>query len=163
MQPRIRRGHAQDAAELASLRWASRDESERAHEAFDTFAPRFVGWLQQALLSGDWHVAVACAGPRIVGCMFLRRVDTVPVPGIRERAWGYVTHAYVTPEWRNRGIGRAMLRQLIEDARALGLVELHTWPSQGAISLYTRAGFRSPEMQRASQPPDEPSYVLPLA
>ena len=162
MQPVIRRGNAQDAAGLARLRWESRDESERAREPFDTFAPRFVGWLEQALLSHDWRVAVACAGAPLVGCMFLRRMDTVPVPGIRERAWGYVTHAYVTPEWRNRGIGRAMLARLIEDARALGLVELHTWPSQGAISLYRRAGFLSPEAQRASVPPDEPSYVLPL-
>jgi ribosomal protein S18 acetylase RimI-like enzyme len=162
MQPVIRHGNAQDAAGLASLRWESRDEAERAREPFDTFAPRFMDWLRHALGSGDWHVAVACAGARIVGCMFLRRVDTVPVPGIRERAWGYVTHAYVTPQWRNRGMGRAMLGQLIEDAKALGLVELHTWPSQGAISLYRRAGFRSPEMQRASVPPDEPSYVLPL-
>lgn len=162
MQPAIRRGRAQDAAELATLRWESRDESERARESFDAFAPRFSGWLQAALRSGDWHVAVARAGAQVVGCMFLRRVDTVPVPGIPERAWGYVTHAYVTPEWRNRGIGRAMLGQLIADAKALGLVELHTWPSQGAISLYTRAGFRSPETQRASAPPEEPSYVLPL-
>jgi ribosomal protein S18 acetylase RimI-like enzyme len=162
MQPVIRPGAAHDAAELASLRWESRDESERAREPFDTFAPRFASWLQQAVRSRDWHIAVACAGARIVGCMFLRRVDTVPVPGIRERAWGYVTHAYVAPEWRNRGIGRAMLGQLIEVARALGLVELHTWPSQRAISLYRRAGFLSPESQRASVPPDEPSYVLPL-
>jgi hypothetical protein len=56
-----------------------------------------------------------------------------------------------------------MLELIIGQARQLQLHELHVWPSVAAVSLYTRAGFLSPEQLRATEPPDEPSYVLPLS
>lgn len=144
------------------LRWASRTDAERKLEAFDSFNARFLAWLRTSLESGQWNVAVAESGSELVGCMYLRRVDTVPVPGADSRAWGYVTHAFVAESQRNRGIGRALLGLLIENARSLGLVELQVWPSRGAISLYTRVGFLSPELQRSGTSADEPSYVLSL-
>ena len=55
-----------------------------------------------------------------------------------------------------------MLDLLITRARKLELLELHVWPSSLAVSLYTRAGFLSPEQLRALPDPDEPSFVLPL-
>lgn len=158
----LRSGTAGDAAQLATLRWESRSDDERAREPAAAFEARFTAWLVDALASSEWRVAVAADGTRLVGCMYLRRVDTVPVPGLERRAWGYVTHAYVIASRRNRGIGHGLLAHLIAEASAMELVELHVWPSQGAISLYTRAGFRSPEVQRAGDAPDEPSYVLPL-
>ncbi len=161
--PIVRRATAHDAARLAVLRWHSRSDDERRREALPDFERRFAGWIRDALTSGAWRIVVAHEEARIVGCMYLRRVDTVPVPGMLDRAWGYVTHAYVVESHRNRGTGRRLLGSLVDDAIAMGLVELHVWPSAGAISLYVRAGFRSPEAQRSGDEPDEPSYVLPLA
>lgn len=57
----------------------------------------------------------------------------------------------------------AMLDLLVREGRAAGLAELHVWPSRGAVSLYARAGFLSPEAQRALDPDEEPSHVLPIA
>lgn len=159
---RVRIAVAADAPELAALRFESRSEQERARESFAVFERRFIAWLRDSLATGTWRAAVALEGDRVVGCMYLRLVDTVPVPGVILRAWGYVTHAYVAPTSRNRGAGRAMLHFLIREGEALGLVELQVWPSQRAIPLYVRAGFRTPEQQRAGEDPDEPSYVLPL-
>lgn len=158
----IRRGTPDDATALAALRWQSRSDEERHLESLAAFEGRFVAWLRDALARGTWRVAVAQEEARLVGCMYLRRVDTVPVPGIADRCWGYVTHAFVAEPHRDRGIGRDLLDLVLREATAQGLQELHVWPSQGAISLYVRAGFRTPEAQRAAAPPDEPSYVLPL-
>lgn len=158
----VRNGSLEDAHGLGALRWQSRSRAEQSLEAFESFEGRFVRWLRDALASQEWHVAVALDSELLVGCMYLRRVDTVPVPGVDHRAWGYVTHAFVAAEFRNRGIGRAMLARLVSMAEALRLTELHVWPSQRAISLYARAGFLSPEKQRQGTPPDEPSYVLPI-
>lgn len=158
----IRWGSVVDATQLSRLRWESRDYGEKALEPYQSFETRFAAWLVRALQSGEWHVAVASAPESLTGCMYLREVDTVPVPGVDHRRWGYVTHAYVRPARRGRGIGRELLDQIIARASERGLHELHVWPSEAAVSLYTRAGFQSPEMQRQSVPSDEPSYVLPL-
>lgn len=152
-----------DAGDLARLRWSSRDTAERQREPLDDFVPRFGAWFVDALTSGAWHVAVAPApGAGVLGCMYLQSVAAVPLPGVALRRWGYLTHAFVDAAHRNRGLGGAMLALLIDKARQLRLEELHVWPSVPAVALYTRAGFRSPEQQRAQPDPDEPSYVLPL-
>jgi ribosomal protein S18 acetylase RimI-like enzyme len=152
-----------DVMPLARLRWLSRDADERAREGPDEFSRRFGPWLTGALASGMWHVAVAAGEESgVVGCIYLQCIGTVPVPGILTRRWGHLTHAFVESSCRNRGLGRAMLELLVARARELELLELHVWPSTQAISLYSRAGFLTPEQRRALPDPAEPSYVLPL-
>jgi GNAT superfamily N-acetyltransferase len=151
-----------DVARLAELRWLSREPHEQRAEPLSEFTPRFSAWLVTALESGFWFAAVAPRNTQLAGCMFLQRVATVPVPGVLSRHWGYITHAYVRAPHRNQSLGTSMLELLISQARQLQLHELHVWPSVAAASLYTRAGFLSPEQVRASEPPDESSYVLRL-
>lgn len=152
-----------DATQLARLRWISREADEQAREDLEEFARRFSPWVVNALASDTWHVSVAqMKESGLVGCMYLQCIGTVPVPGILNRRWGYVTHAFVDTPYRNLGLGRAMLELLIARARKLELLELHVWPSNPAVSLYARAGFLSPEKLRALPDPDEPSYVLRL-
>lgn len=152
-----------DATELAELRWLSREPRDQAAEPLADFAPRFSAWLVNALNSNAWQAAVAPqdAGG-LAGCMFLQSIATVPVPGVVSRHWGYVTHAFVRPDHRNQGLGASMLKLLIHRARELQHHELHVWPSTAATPLYVRAGFLSPEQQSGLEPPEEPSYVMPL-
>ena len=152
-----------DSAQLAELRWLSRESHEQQAETLPEFSSRFSAWLDTALSSGSWYAAVASSNTQILGCMFLQRVSTVPVPGVPSRHWGYITHAFVRTTHRNQGLGMGMLKLLIAKARELQLHELHVWPSVAAVSLYIRAGFLSPEQLRATVPPDESSYVLPLS
>ena len=159
----VRMSNGSDARELAALRWQSRTDEERNHESFDLFVARFCQWYADALASECWFAAVAAVEETLVGCMYLRCVDTVPVPGVTWRAWGYVTHAFVIEGRRNSGIGQQLLALLIKRGQILGLKELQVWPSRSAVSLYVRAGFQSPEAQRSAMAPDEASYVLPLA
>lgn len=152
-----------DAAQLAELRWLSREPHEQRAEPLAEFTPRFSAWLATALGSGQWFAAVSPSSAQLVGCMYLQMVATVPVPGVLSRHWGYITHAFTREPYRNQGLGTRMLEILIEQARQLQLHELHVWPSIAAVSLYARAGFLSPEQLRAAEPPDESSFVLPLA
>jgi len=159
----VRMSNGSDARDLAALRWQSRTDGERSLESYGSFVARFCNWYADALISECWFAAVAAVEEALVGCMYLRCVDTVPVPGVARRAWGYVTHAFVSEGHRNSGIGQQLLALLIKRGQILGLKELQVWPSRGAVSLYVRAGFQSPEEQRSAMAPDEASYVLPLA
>ncbi len=69
------------------------------------------------------------------GCVGLRKLD-------RERC--ELKRLYVRPAFRRRRIGEDLLRQVVEDARAMGYraMLLDTLPSlQSAIRLYRRFGF----------------------
>jgi len=130
-----------DAAELARLRWEFRPEAH-ARQGFESFARDFEVWLAGALAS-DWMAAVAEAGDgTLVGCMFLRSVGKVPDPGARDRAWGYVTNAYVAGTHRGQGVGGRLLDLVVAAARERRHELLIVWPNEEALSLYVRAGFR---------------------
>ncbi len=162
MQNTVRLATREDATELALLRWESRSDAERGLEDQARFLGRFHDWYQRTHGSPGWCTAVAQTHAGVCGCMYLQVVPTVPVPGMEARAWGYITHAFVRDRQRRAGLGTAMLALLVAQGRLAGLTELHVWPSHDAISLYVRAGFMSPEAQRAFDPDEEPSYVLPL-
>ena len=106
LKPVIRRAVAEDAIELARLRWEYRVQ-DQAGRTRDDFVRECEVWLRQALASGRWVIAVASAEDgTLSGCMYLQSVDKVPVPGQIERAWGYITNSYVASEqrgaWRRR-------------------------------------------------------------
>jgi ribosomal protein S18 acetylase RimI-like enzyme len=71
-------------------------------------------------------------------------VEKVPAPGEQSDELGYVTNTYVTPAYRNQGLGRALLNALEHYARDQRMDTLIVWPSQRSVSLYRRAGFSSP-------------------
>lgn len=54
----------------------------------------------------------------------------------------YIEQAYVEPEWRRRGVFRAMFADLVEQARerSVRLIRLGTHPRNEACSLYERMG-----------------------
>lgn len=56
---------------------------------------------------------------------------------------GRIGRMAVLPEWRRRGIGRAMLDHLVELARREGLERLELFAQTHAIRFYERAGFHA--------------------
>jgi len=95
---------------------------------------------------GNGTFVVARLLDRPVGCGALRRLQSAEL--IRELGprVGELKRMYVAPEMRGRGIGRALLTRLEDEARNLGLtrVVLETGTRQTeAIALYRRAGFES--------------------
>jgi len=85
---------------------------------------------------------------QIVGMACIQKIG----PGV-----GEVTRMYVRPELRRRGIGRALLECLIEEARQIGYekVRLDTAREWPAHSLYDSAGFCEIERYPESEVPEE--------
>ncbi len=89
--------------------------------------------------AGAWLAVDAEGVP--VGSTVLLHVDRLPSLQNRSPSEGYLAQLHVAPEWRWRGVGRALLQAALAEARAreLGRVRLHA--TVEALGFYERAGF----------------------
>jgi GNAT superfamily N-acetyltransferase len=62
--------------------------------------------------------------------------------GVSHWRWLYVRHLYVAPGWRGQGLGRGLLAQVEDAARARGCVGVYldTFEESAAV-FYERCGF----------------------
>ena len=81
------------------------------------------------------------AGPSLIGCLWLKRVERVPRPNRDATIMGYVTNVYVEPRSRDAGVGSRLLAAARELAERERLAQLFVWPSEAAVQLYRRAGY----------------------
>lgn len=70
-----------------------------------------------------------------------RDADGRPVGTGRLSPDGRIGRMAVLREWRGRGVGRAMLLRLLEEARARGLSEVHLHAQVDAEAFYAADGF----------------------
>lgn len=105
------------------------------------FSPCFQNFSEElASLPGAYappsgRLALAWVEQEPVGCIALRRFDVSRAEGKR---------LYVKPAFRGRGVGRALLEWLIDEARRAGCSEIvgDTLPTlTRALALYDRMGF----------------------
>ena len=137
---RVRRAGAQDGTALAQLRWiwrtGERDERGLSQTEFET---AFMRWWSGRRAS---HAAfVAELSGVAVGMAWLALFDRIPQPRRLERLAGNVQSVFVLEEFRNRGIGRALVQAVIAEARTRDVGYLIVHPSERAYPMYERLGF----------------------
>ena len=92
-------------------------------------------------------VHLARAGGRVVGVAYVATILSAEHVG--PAAW--LEELYVTPAWRQRGVGSALVAAVLERARAAGMMVVDLEIDAGhsrAASLYERAGFHRLERLR---------------
>ena len=115
-------------------------EQLREH-GIDASADRLCQVLEQVVAgeqSGFVHLARAEG--RVVGIAYVATILSVEHVG--PAAW--LEELYVTPTWRHRGVGSALVAAVLERARAGGMVAVDLEIDAGhsrAASLYERADF----------------------
>jgi putative acetyltransferase len=102
----------------------------------------FQGFAQEiSHLPGDYsppsgRLLLACEGNLIGGCVCLRKLDGAVCE---------MKRLFVRPEFRGRGMGRALTEAVIAEAKQIGYerMRLDTLPQQmnDAIALYRSLGF----------------------
>ncbi|NUT31993.1 MAG: GNAT family N-acetyltransferase [Hamadaea sp.] len=139
-----------DTAALARLRreWTE----ENAGTAIDDpeYDERFADWM--ARTAGDrvaWVATVAGADGEVVGMLNMAIFERMPRPGVGTSRWGYLANAYVRPEFRNAGVGKLLVDELVAYAQREGLARVVLHPSARAVPFYERAGFGPADMLMA--------------
>lgn len=136
----IRRAGFDDAAGLARLRWVWRT-TERGEFGLSPpdFEAAFREWWSRRESGHSAYIAEVDGAA--VGMAWLAVFDRIPQPRQLERLAGNVQSVFVLEDFRNRGIGQALVAAAIAEARARGLGYLIVHPSDRAFPLYRRLGF----------------------
>ena len=117
----IRPGRKEDAAETARL-WMRSAEEHTAHDRVYQTAPGAEKTMRRFLAdvanSGYSFLFVAAAGDRTVG--FISGELRQGSPTFLPRTWASVDDVFVEPEYRNRGMGRALLQSVSDWAQERG-------------------------------------------
>ena len=127
--------------QLARLRFAFRSEYHPVVESEREFVARCEPWMRDRLASPDWRAWVAVAGDRIVGTIWLHRMEKMPNPVGEAAAIGYITNTFVLPDLQSSGIGSALLKAVIEFSEREGYHTLILWPAPRSRAFYMRQGF----------------------
>jgi GNAT superfamily N-acetyltransferase len=136
----IRRASIADGTGLAELRSAWHSERYPDDEqSYIDFVEQFATWWSQ--VQESHQAVVATDGGQLVGMGFLALVARVPEPGNIARRHGDVQSVFVREQFRNAGIGTAIVRSLIGMARESGCDKVTVHSGTRALPLYEREGF----------------------
>ena len=142
----IRPGRREDAAEAALL-WMQSAREHTAHDRVYETAPGAEKTMRRFLAdvanSGYSFLFVATAGDRTVG--FISGELRQGSPTFLPKTWASVDDVFVEPEYRNRGMGRALLQSVKSWAQERGAdgisLQVAAANSRGR-KFYEDLGFR---------------------
>ena len=142
----IRPGRKEDAAETARL-WMRSAEEHTAHDRVYETAPGAEKTMRRFLAdmanSGYSFLFVVSAGDRTVG--FISGELRQGSPTFLPKTWASVDDVFVEPEYRNRGMGRALLQSVRAWAQERGAdgisLQVAAANSRGR-KFYEKLGFR---------------------
>lgn len=144
--------HAQAIRELfwEYLQWANKKVEENFGVSFDI----------AAMLKDDMNTLDKFMPPK--GRLLLGYIDAQPM-GIAclktlTDSIGEIKRMYVRPQARNRGLGRRLLNQLLEEARQIGYERVRLDSARfmaEAHQLYRTSGFREIEAYEGSEIPKD--------
>ena len=144
MTSAIRTATLSDLPTLAEMRLAFTLEDPEAPATLrDDFEDAFEEIVGGGIASGRWTIWLAEADGDIVSHAYIGLIDKIPRPTRGSRWLGYMTNVYTRPEQRGRGIGAALLEQVIAWAVERDVELLVVWPSDDSVAFYERAGFVS--------------------
>ena len=139
---RLRNMTASDAGAVALIGFEAW-KSNRVHRNW--FEPAVETRVENGFLtfasSPDAEVVVAVVADALIGW---GARDSREHPGDRSRGWDYIYDIWIAPPWQGRGVGSALIGELLARMRFenLGVASIETDISnRPALSLYRKLGF----------------------
>ena len=104
---------------------------------------RTLRFIEDAAEYRHFQATLAVAGDRIVGSacgqIFAGLSPDILEPQYKRK--GYIWDVYVIPDFRRRGIARALTAAVTEHLRAVGCTQIHLNASAAGRSVYEKLGF----------------------
>ena len=125
------------------------DMGHRDAARLDEMSIAFEPWVRQRMESAQYFAWLAMDDQAIIGGAGLWLMDWLPHLIGRGQQRGNIVNVYVAPEFRRRGIARALTQAALDlaEARGIDCVILHA--SDAGRALYESMGFRATnEMRR---------------
>jgi GNAT superfamily N-acetyltransferase len=98
-------------------------------------------YFAEALPAGKHYGVVAEAKGNVVACGGIVFMERPPYQGNLQGREAYLMNMYTMPEWRGKGIGGAIVGELLRYAREAGAKRVSLDAEQNARRLYAKAGF----------------------
>ena len=92
----------------------------------------------ELLSSGTYHLALT-PDDDIIGAGGWTRAR--PGSGAIETGLGHIRHVATHPDWTGRGIARALIEHVVEEAKGQGIARFECYSSLNAVDFYARLGF----------------------
>ncbi len=140
----LRRAALSDAPALGALRALLRAEAApNAVDALEAFERSCTAYFTRELSRAEpiLRAWVACDDERVVATAVLMILPTLPRLGSNGIFDGRVRDVYVRPTHRRRGIARALMALVLDEARALHIDRLSLGASVMGRPLYEALGF----------------------
>lgn len=136
----VRIANDADLEKVSDLRRAWNEENAGAPVVDDGFGAVFAAWWEAERPSRTFFLAEVEGVA--VGMANVKRYDRMPVAGRPSAGWwGYVGNVFVLPEYRDAGIGRILMEELISWSASAGMEHLRLAPSARSRPFYERLGF----------------------
>ena len=129
-----------DVAELVRLRldWSR----SQGLEPTPDFAERFgAWWARQSGHRVAWLARPTDGGPA-VGMANVTVFERMPRPRTPDARWAYVGNVWVDVEHRRRGVGAALMADVVQWCWDAGMLRVVLNPSEMSLPLYRGLGFR---------------------
>lgn len=108
--------------------------------------PRDETYLREQIGSPEIPFLVAVAGGEVIGFLQAAVYRAAEMSLLVPRRWLWVETLCVRSDWRERGVGRALMTAVEEWAlaRDVRAVELNVWAfNRGAVDFYQSLGYRT--------------------
>jgi ribosomal protein S18 acetylase RimI-like enzyme len=99
-------------------------------------------YYEQALSNGEHIACFALVDDEIAGCGGICLQREMPSPDNPSGLCGYLMNVYTRPQFRQRGIGAAIVSWLVEQGRQAGAEKIYLETTEAGRPLYEKLGFR---------------------
>lgn len=127
---------------LSELRWDyGSDQTKEIEVSKDDFIRECNEFFLDGLKKDIWVYWIAEDDGEIISNFCIHRIRRVPKPHKMYSEMAYVTNAHTKAEYRNQGVGTALLNRVTHWARENNIELLFLWPRDECISFYERQEF----------------------
>jgi ribosomal protein S18 acetylase RimI-like enzyme len=149
-----RKATAADATLLTRHRKAMfADAGESPEAALDEMSRHFEPWVARMIAAGKYSGWITYSDDFAVASAGLLVLDWAPHfldPAGEQR--GYLLNVFVEPEYRRRGLARALVETCVAEARSLGIRVIVLHATNAGRGLYEGLGFRASNEMRYVAP-----------